>query len=85
MNIFRHIIRGAGYLEGYGHHPGTGVVLAFGLLGGLAGVDANGLVGFISGFTVVLLFLAPMYCYGCIERSRDCDRDQQRLLDKIRG
>ena len=85
MNIFRHIIRGAGYLEGYGTHPGTEVVCIFILVGGLAGIEKGGLFGFIGGCIFASIFFLPLYIVGCIDRSKECDRAQKRLLAQIKG
>lgn len=85
MNIFRHIIRGAGYLEGYGHHPGTGMLLLFIFIGGIAGAERGGWAGFFGGMAFSSVFFLPLYIWGCIDRSKDSDRAQKRLLKHIKG
>ena len=84
FKFFRHIIRGAGYLEGYGHHPGTGMFFIFVLLGGLAGAQKGSLSGFVGGCIIAFVFTAPLYIHGCIERSKGSDRAQARLLKQIK-
>jgi hypothetical protein len=84
FKFFRHVIRGAGYLEGYGYHPGTGMLFIIGLLGGLAGVQNGGLAGLLGGFVIAFVFTLPFYIIGCVDRSKGYDRDQQRLLKLIK-
>ena len=85
MNIIRHIIRGAGYLEGYGHHPGTGIMLLFIFIGGLAGVQRGDWAGFFGGMILSAIFYLPLYCWGCIDRSKASDQTQKKLLKTIKG
>lgn len=85
MKIIRHIVRGAGYLEGYGRHPGTGMLLLCIFLGGLAGIEHGGFIGFIGGCIFASVFYLPIYILGCIERSKESDRAQKRLLKNIKG
>jgi hypothetical protein len=85
MKIIRHIIRGAGYLEGYGHHPGTSTILLFIFIGGLAGAQRGSWAGFFGGMILSAMFYLPLYIWGCIDRSKDSDRTQKRLLKHIKG
>ena len=85
MKIIRHIIRGAGYLEGFGHHPGTGMLFLFIVMVGLAGAQRGGWSGFIGGCVFSSIFFLPMYFHGCIERSKESDRVQKRLMKHIKG
>ena len=84
MKFLRHVIRGAGYLEGYGHHPGTGMLLIITLMGGLAGAGKGLLTGFIGGCIIAFVFTLPLYIIGCVDRSKSADRDQARLLKTIK-
>lgn len=84
MKLLRHIIRGAGYLEGYGNHPGTPLLFIFTVAGGLAGIEKGGLTGFIGGCIIAFVTTLPLYIIGCIDRSKGADRDQQRLLKTIK-
>ena len=68
--LFNDIRRGAGYLPGYGSHPGTPMMIGLIAIGAIAG-------GWF-GFGASVLFYVPMWAYGCVERARDYDRDQQK-------
>ena len=70
MKIFKDILQGAGDLPGYGPHPGTGIMFVFLLMGGLAGVDRGGWVGFLGGAAFAALFVVPLWCVGCVDRAR---------------
>lgn len=80
----RQAIRGAGYLEGYGHHPGWSTIGIFVLAGSLAGIDKGGVDGFFGGMFITVLCIAPFFIGGCISRANGCDRDQAELLRKIK-
>ncbi len=84
FKFFRHVIRGAGYLEGYGHHPGTFFLIMFSLIGGLAGAQNGGLIGLLAGFVITFVVTLPFYIIGCVDRSKGYDRDQQKLLKLIK-
>jgi hypothetical protein len=84
LKFFRHVRRGAGYLEGYGEHPGTLYLFAFILMGGLAGAR-GGIWGFLGGAAPMALFMVPIYISGCVSRSKLADRDQERLMKLIKG
>lgn len=84
FKFIRHVYRGAGYLEGYGHHPGTSMLLIITLMGGLAGADKGGLNGFLGGCAIAFIFTLPLYIGGCVARSKGCDEQQARLLKKIK-
>lgn len=71
MNILRKIALGAGYLDGYGDHPGTVVLGAFIAIGALAGAEQGGLYGAISGAVLMLIAIGPLYVIGCIGRADD--------------
>lgn len=66
--LFKDFVRGAGYLPGYGEHPGTLLML------GLIAIGAY--VGSWVGFAGSILFYVPIWAYGCIERARDYDRSK---------
>lgn len=84
FRFFKQIYRGAGYLEGYGHHPGWAIVIAITLAGGLAGIDKGGLNGFFGGMFFSAVFTLPLFIAGCIGRANDCDRSQAKLLKTIK-
>ena len=85
MNIFRKIWRGAGYLEGYGHHPGWASLVFYAIAGGAAGIEKGGLIGFVGGFLFCGFFFSLFFMWGCIDRANLCDEDQKRLLNKIKN
>lgn len=83
FKLFRHIYRGAGYLEGYGYHPGNLILVLFSLIIGLSVID-KGFGAFLLGSAAGLVTMLPLYIMGCIDRSKDSDRAQSRLLRKIK-
>lgn len=77
MKVIRDIIQGAGYLEGYGDHPGTPMLIIFILMGGIAGIEKGGLFGFIAGSLVMALIMGTFWVVGCVDRARDYQRDNK--------
>ncbi|WP_430430237.1 hypothetical protein [Oceanicaulis sp.] len=68
-DVIRAIWRGCGYVPGYGHHPGTGLILMCNAGAAFVGVIEGGIAGVLIG----LLFMAPMtgvYLWGAHERGR---------------
>lgn len=84
MRWIRQTIRGAGYLEGYGHHPGWAILGIIILASGLAGIEKGGLNGFIGGMIIGGICTLPMFIAGCIGRANDCDRDQERIIHLLK-
>lgn len=84
LKFFKRIWMGAGYLEGYGHHPGTPVLLIFILAAGLAGIDKGGLDGFLGGAFVGFICLVPFYIIGCVERARGYEQDVVATMDRLK-
>ena len=78
MKLLRDIIQGAGYLEDYGHHPGTDIMIVFILMGGLAGAARGGLWGFIGGCALLAVFFVPLWCVGCVNRARSYQEYKKR-------
>lgn len=74
MKLIKDIIQGAGYLEGYGEHPGTSMLIVLVLCGGLAGASSGGLAGFFGGSIVMVLCMFPLWVIGCVGRARDYQR-----------
>lgn len=85
MRFIRQIIRGAGYLEGYGEHPGNSIVIIMLIICGLAGAEKGGLAGFVGGAVFGAMFILPLWIHGCISRADACDKEQERLLRKIKN
>ena len=69
VSLYRRVIMGAGYLEGYGEHPGTGLVVALILITALAGGASGGNAGFVGGGVIATLIYGPMCLCGCIGRA----------------
>lgn len=68
VSLLRRIRMGAGYLPGYGQHPGTSAVVLLTLLTGAAGSHA-GWMGFIGGCTIGGSVYGPLWLYGCVGRA----------------
>ena len=80
FKFFRRIWRGAGYLEGYGHHPGTGYLIGFPFVCGIAGISKGGLSGFIGGYIIGLVGIGIPFMAGCWSRARDYELDAERTF-----
>lgn len=84
MRWIRQAIRGAGYLEGYGHHPGWGMMGIYIIVSGLAGAQRGGWNGFVGGAAIMAAVIAPIFLAGCISRANDCDKDQERIIQLLK-
>ena len=76
MKLIKDIIQGAKDLPGFGPHPGTGIMIALVIAGGLAGLE-RGLGGFLFGAAFMSLWIVPMWMAGCVGRARDYQRKQK--------
>lgn len=85
MRVFKQIWRGAGYLEGYGDHPGKDMVVIMILVCGLAGAQKGGWSGFFGGMVIGFVCMMPFFIIGCISRANGCDEKQKQLLNKIKN
>ena len=72
------MVQGAGYLEGYGEHPGTLWMLYFILIGGLSAAR-DGFQGFLLGAAFSALITVPVWLVGCVSRARAY---QKNMVDK---
>ena len=54
------------------------------LITGLAGAQRGSIAGFIGGSIVGIVVYLPMFLIGAYGRSKDYERDQIRLLQKIK-
>lgn len=84
MRWLKQAVRGAGYLEGYGNHPGVDVVVVMILVCGLAGAQRGSWAGFFGGLTFGFVAIMPFFIAGCISRANACDQAQARLLKTIK-
>lgn len=80
MKFFRDLWQGAGYLPGYGDHPGTAFLVMFTLMGVVAGVDRGGIYGAIIGALIMFSVMFPVWVIGCIDRARDYQNRIKREL-----
>ena len=69
MNIFQKIAMGAGELDGYGDHPGWGMLFFGAWIGALGGMASYGWVGGLIGALVMLVFFGPLFLVGCVNRA----------------
>lgn len=83
FKFFQRIWRGAGYLEGYGHHPGTWIFVVMVIIIGLAGAN-NGWEGFVSGLLFGFVLLGIPYACGCYSRTKDYERDVERTANLLK-
>lgn len=60
MSYARAILRGMGYVEGYGPHPGTPIIVGLLILGWMAGTWMGALA--------MLAIFGPVYVYGAWSR-----------------
>jgi hypothetical protein len=72
-----------GYLESCGDHPGTALLIAFLLMGGLAGLNkSNDFMGFVKGAAFCSIFIVPLYLNGCYDRGLIDEVEQQERTRK---
>jgi uncharacterized membrane protein len=72
MRLLRQVLRGCGDLPGVGPHPGSFYLVAFILMGALAG--ARGHVGPLAGALIMAAVVVPLYLLGAYERAEESDR-----------
>jgi hypothetical protein len=85
IQTIRRTIKGMGYLDSCGDHPGTALLIAFLLMGGLAGLNkSNDIRGFASGAGLMGILVAPLYLSGCYERGKIEDEiNAKRTPDQL--
>ena len=79
MKTIKHIIRGMGYLEGFGYHPGNAFLFVMIIMGGIAGLK-GGVSGFFGGMGIILVGMLPLYLSGCHARSVAYEKDKERTF-----
>jgi hypothetical protein len=82
MKFIRDIVQGAGYLEGYGHHPGNGILFVMILGCGVAAIERGGLYGFLVGSLVGAVTIGPLWAIGCVGRAREYQQEQKHFLEQ---
>ena len=85
IQIIRRTIKGMGYLDSCGDHPGTALLIAFILMGGIAGLNqSNDMMGFATGAGIMGAFVAPLYLSGCYERGKiEDEMNLKRTPDQL--
>ena len=81
MNLFKDIYRGAGYIKGYGYHPGNSKVLAFILLGALVGAQTDTWDGVIGGAFLVAVIVVPIWALTCVCRARTYQQNSSKTFN----
>lgn len=71
--MLRKIIKGCGYIEGYGTHPGTPMITFFVALGVVSGAQGGGWVGACLGAACMSPFVG-LYLYGAWGRVNDAEK-----------
>jgi hypothetical protein len=84
FKFFRRVIKGAGYLEGYGHHPGTLLLAVFILCCGLAGIKNGKVFGFFGGMAFGAICMGPFYIIGCVERAKGYEEAVVRTFNRLK-
>lgn len=84
MKFFKRIWRGAGYLEGYGHHPGWSVIAIYMIAAGMAGAARGGWNGFVGGGLFMLACISPIFFAGCYSRARDYEQDVEETVEILK-
>lgn len=79
--IFFYTWKGLGYLDGYGHHPGTEVLLFLIFLGAIAG-SQEGITGIFIGAAIMFILFGGIYFYGAYERGRCYYKDKQPIMGR---
>ena len=70
IKTIRRTIKGMGYLDSCGDHPGTALLIAFILMGGIAGLNqSNDMIGFAKGAGFMSILIGPLYLNGCHDRA----------------
>lgn len=64
------IRKGCGYLEGYGNHPGTGILLGLIVIGGIIGLQ-KGFFGSFIGATMMGSVFGTCYLVGAYDRGKN--------------
>ena len=72
----KRILKGCGYLEGYGTHPGTEWIMLFIFVGFMVGISDGTFYGFL-GAGLFALFFGPIYLYGAWSRGKCFEKDQE--------
>lgn len=84
MKLLKDIIQGAGYLEGYGHHPGNETIVFLIVLCGLSGIQKGGITGFIIGGILGAVAFLPAWCAGSVSRARAYQRSGVRMFNSLK-
>ena len=74
-----------GYLDSCGDHPGTALLIAFLLMGGIAATNkSNYILSFATGAGFMGVFIAPLYLVGCYDRGKiEDEMNAKRTLKQL--
>jgi hypothetical protein len=85
MKTIKRIIRGMGYLEGFGYHPGNWWMLAAIALGAFGGLYRQGVYvgmgGAIQGSFLVTVGMLFPYFYGCYMRTVMYEKEMEKTFN----
>jgi len=70
IQTIRRTIKGMGYLDSCGDHPGTLLLIVFLLM------------GFVKGAAIMGVFFAPLYLSGCYDRGKIEDEMNAKMTRK---
>lgn len=80
VKTIKRIVMGAGYLEGFGTHPGnTAMVCA--ILGGALAGHRGGVWGILGGAVFTAVCLLPFWMKGCYDRAVLYERNVERTFN----
>lgn len=77
LRVLRQVRRGMGWLPDFGHHPGTGLLIALTGAGAVAGARGGGWEGALAGAGAMLVLLGAIYAWGAYGRAEGQDRRRQ--------
>lgn len=84
FKFFKRAWMGAGYLEGYGHHPGWSTIAIYIVASGFAGTGKGGVRGFFGGAAIAAAMIAPIFILGCVSRAKDYENDVEKTFEKLK-
>ena len=79
MKLLKDIRQGAGYLEGFGDHPGTGFMVVSVIAGGVLGARDAGWYGLLGGVALMFCTVGAAWMAGCVGRAREYQRREEAI------
>lgn len=68
-HLFLLVWKGCGYLEGFGHHPGTENMVLLLVLGMIVGSE-GGAKGVLAGLVIMGITFGPFYLFSAYDRAK---------------